>query len=160
MTEGAVLDYARLKPSHLNRWLPARLPDLPSSQRTERNNLPPYFTSLFSVLHILTSPPSLFRVTPLGRHRVTSWLPQWMFGAQEVSEKVIEKVSCFFSSCQDFWHLLIFLFFFFFGDLKRSSGKKKWGLNLILALLTIWVHCIWIFCITVQIKCQVKIFNK
>lgn len=92
MTEGAVLDYARLKPSHLNHWLLARLPDLPSPLQTERNNLPPYFTSLFSCFTHPNLPPPR-SVWPHRATIVTSWLPLWMFRAQELSGKVIEKVS-------------------------------------------------------------------
>lgn len=51
VTGGAGLDYAPLKPSHLERWLAARLPDPPSSPQTERNNLPPYFTSFFFLFY-------------------------------------------------------------------------------------------------------------
>lgn len=92
MTEGAVLDYARLKPSHLNHWLPARLPDLPSPLQTERNNLPPYFTSFLSCFTHPNLPPPR-SVWPHRATIVTSWLPLWMFRAQELSGKVIEKVS-------------------------------------------------------------------
>lgn len=134
MTGGAVLDYAQLKPSHLNRWLADCLPDLTSSLQTERNNLPQYFPLFFCFTHI-----PLFCLTPPGRHRATSWLPLWMFRAQELLEKVIEKVSG--SSM-----LVYFLAFFFVDELCdmfhlchnsskgrcRESELKETGKNLYL----------------------------